>query len=309
MLLREAVHVIREPEPFADVEEQTRAHPFAENRVQQVQHVAIGVHVAQRPHPQADVRLLGALPAHGEVWAAQRTRWFRQLRAVELARQQELRGHGAGDNRVVDHAGRADDEVRHAVVRVCVLEDVVARQLRHRRQRAGDVAAQRVARPDQLLEQVLHVLLRLVLVHLQLLEDHRPFALDVRRLELRVRHDVEQHIEPELHVLGRYARPVRGQLLVGGCVDEPADSLDRVGDLLRCRPAPGALEKEVLDEMRNAGESIVLQARTAAEHQDETRREPLRHRSGDEARAAWKHLEAVGGCQDGSPSCSAPSAA
>src|SRR6266478_4091176 len=52
----------------------------------------------------------------------------------------------------------------------------------------------------------------------------------------------------EFDMLGRHTRPVGGQLLVGGGVDETADTLDRVRDLLRGRPPLGALEEEMLDE-------------------------------------------------------------
>src|SRR5258708_34701719 len=41
MLLHEAVHVVRDPESLADVEEQARAHPLPEQRVQQVDGVSV----------------------------------------------------------------------------------------------------------------------------------------------------------------------------------------------------------------------------------------------------------------------------
>ena len=131
--------------------------------------------------------------------------------------------------------------------------------------------------PDQLLEEVLNVILRLVLVHPQLFEDHHPFALDVRGVEPGVGDDVEKDIQPKLHVLRRYARPVCGQLLVGGRVDEAAHALDGVGDLFRRGPPLGPFEVKVLDEMRHAGESLVLEPRPSGKHQDDARGVPLRH--------------------------------
>src|SRR5690348_17522634 len=73
MLLREAVHVVRETQALADVEEQTRAHAFAEHRVQEIEHVTIGMHVAQSAHAEADVSLLGLLLAQYQVRSAQIT--------------------------------------------------------------------------------------------------------------------------------------------------------------------------------------------------------------------------------------------
>ena len=152
-----------------------------------------------------------------------------------------------------------------------------------------------MTRPDELLEKVLNVVLRLVAVHSQLFEDHHPLALDVRLVELRVGDDVEQHVKPKAHVLRWHAGPVGSQLLVGGGVDEASDALDRVGDLLRRRTPAGAFEVEVLDEMRHAGEAVVLEARAAGEHQDHARGVALRHRLDDEAGAAGQRVDPVGG--------------
>jgi hypothetical protein len=43
-----------------------------------------------------------------------------------------------------------------------------------------------------------------------------------------------------------------GGLLAGGCVDGGAEPVEALGDLDR-REAPGALEQQVLEEMRDAG--------------------------------------------------------
>src|SRR5712692_10168652 len=74
MLLSEAVHVIREAQPFADVQEQPRAHALAEHGVQEIEHESIRVKVAERAHAQADVRLLRLPSAHQHAWSAQRLR-------------------------------------------------------------------------------------------------------------------------------------------------------------------------------------------------------------------------------------------
>ena len=144
-------------------------------------------------------------------------------------------------------------------MRVRELEDVVARELRDRLLGAGDVAPERMVRPHDFLEQVLHIFLRLVLVHAQLLEDHSALSLDVGRRQLGVGDDVDQDVKPERQVLGGHARPVRGELLVGRRVDETADAFDGVRDLFRRRPPLRAFEEEVLDEMRHPGVALVLE--------------------------------------------------
>ena len=149
--------------------------------------------------------------------------------------------------------------------------------------------------PDQLLEQVLHVILGLVLVHTQLFEDDHSLALDVRRIEPRVRNDVEEDVETEGHVLRRNPGPVGRQLFVGRRVDEPADAFNRIRDLLRRRPALGALEEEVLDEVGDARQSFVLEPRASAEHENDARRVALRHRLRDQARTSGQRLDPVRG--------------
>ena len=177
-------------------------------------------------------------------------------------------------------------------MRVGVFQDVVPAEPRDRLLGAGDISSERMVGPDQLFEEVLHQVLRLVLVHAQLFEDHHPFALHVGGVELGVGDDVEQHIETEIHVLRRHARPVGGQLLVGGSVDEPSNALDRIGDLLGCRPPLGAFEEEVLDEVRHAGEPVIFEPRSAAEHENNTGRVPFRHRLHDQPGSPRKQMDA-----------------
>jgi len=124
---------------------------------------------------------------------------------------------------------------------------------------ARHVTPQRMLREHHLVEDDLNLVLRVVLVHAQLLEDDRPLALDVCGIEPGIRDDVEEHVKPKVEVLRGHARPVRGQLLVCRCVDESADALDRIRDLLRRGAAQCAFEIQVLDEVRHAGQPRVLE--------------------------------------------------
>ena len=152
-----------------------------------------------------------------------------------------------------------------------------------------------MARPDQLLEEVLNVILGLVLVHAELFEDNHALTLDVSRIEPGVGDDVEEDVETERHVLRRNPGPVGGQLFVGGRVDEPPDPLDCVGDLLRRRTALGPFEVEVLDEVRDACQPFVFQPRPGAEHENDAGRVALRHRLRDQARPSGQSLDPVRG--------------
>ncbi len=152
-----------------------------------------------------------------------------------------------------------------------------------------------MVRPDELFEEVLHIILRLVLVHPELFENHHPLPFHIGRLETGVRHDVEKDVESEIHVLGRDARPVSRQLLVGRCVDESTDAFDGVSNLFRRGTSRGAFEVEVLDEMRHAGEAIVFEPRAACEHQDQAGGLALRHRFDHEPCTSGQRVDPVGG--------------
>ena len=241
------------------------------------------------------MRLLRRSPLDQHARTLKRRGRQRGLRAIDVAPQ----GEAARDHRrrfvLVERARRADNEVGQPVVRVGVLEDVVAGQSRDRLFGPGDVAAQRMVRPDQLLEEVLDVVLRLVLVHAKLFENHHPFAFDVCRIEPGVGDDIGEDVEAQRHVLGRNPRPVGGQLFVRRRIDETAYALDRVRDLLWRRTPPGALEEEVLDEVRGACEALVFKPRTAAEHENDARRVALRHRLRNQARPSWQRVDPMRG--------------
>ena len=102
--------------------------------------------------------------------------------------------------------------------------------------RAGDGAAQRLARPERGVEQFLHVLLRLVHVHGQFLLDHLPFLGDFRRIKSGMQKHVRQHLQQFVETV--VARPgiKAGMLLAGEGVEIPANALPPPGK----SPAPSA---------------------------------------------------------------------
>jgi len=98
-------------------------------------------------------------------------------------------------------------------------------------------------------KQAVDVVLRLVEVHLQLLEDHHPLPLDVVRLRRELA-TMSNSTRCELELVGRHARPVDGDLLVRRGVHHPAHALDGLGDVLGARPARRALKKRCSTKWR-----------------------------------------------------------
>ena len=123
--------------------------------------------------------------------------------------------------------------------------------------RAGDGAAQRLARPERGVEQFLHVLLRLVHVHGQFLLDHFPFLGDFRRIKSGMKKHVRQHVQQFVETV--VARPgiKAGVLLAREGVEIAANAFHRLGNLPRRAP-PRALEQQMLDEMGNAAHLFLL---------------------------------------------------
>ena len=150
---------------------------------------------------------------------------------------------------VVDRARRGDDDrARHVAARVEVGDHVDRRVADHRRA-ADDRAPERVAAEDGLAEHVEDRVLRVVLVHGDLLEHDLALGVDV--LERRPPHHVGHHVEGRRQVLVEHPRVDRGALLVGAGVELGAHAVEELVDLRR-GVAVGAAEQQVLEEVREA---------------------------------------------------------
>jgi len=111
----------------------------------------------------------------------------------------------------------------------------------------------------RLLDQVVHELLRLVLVHRDFFE--HDLALGVELREGRCEDHLSHHVERRLELVVRYARIDDRVLARGRRVQLPAERVEDLGDLLG-RVRGGALEEQVLDEVRDAGAIRLLVARS-----------------------------------------------
>src|SRR5690606_38541088 len=76
--------------------------------------------------------------------------------------------------------------------------------------------------------------------------------------------------------------PVVGALTAGGSVDHAADLFDLHGDHDRVRPALGAFEEHVLDEMRDARLLVGLMPRAAPEQEADAGRVDMVHATGND---------------------------
>ena len=102
---------------------------------------------------------------------------------------------------------------------------------------------------DRLGDQVVHRLLRRILVHRNLLEDDLALRVEVdeRRREHHVRHDVERRLDVLVHDPCVDDRVLTRR----GCVQLAAETVEDLGDLLG-RIGARALEQQVFEEVAGA---------------------------------------------------------
>jgi hypothetical protein len=105
--------------------------------------------------------------------------------------------------------------------------------------------------PEALREQLVHQHVRIVLVDLDLFQNHAALALDVRQAQDRVQHQVGQHIQGDGHMVGQRLDVEADGLLAGEGVQVAADRVHLAGNVLRGAGAC-ALEEHVFHKVRDA---------------------------------------------------------
>jgi hypothetical protein len=143
---------------------------------------------------------------------------------------------------------------------------------------------------DEVVEDAADEVARRVEVHVHLLDDHALLAVDLRGLELRVAHHVDEDVERRVAVLGGALDVVGGVLLAGERVELAADRVDLGRDVARRRPALGALEEHVLREVRDPVRVARLVARPRGEHHEAGHRLRVRHRRRQQPEAVRQGL-------------------
>ena len=102
------------------------------------------------------------------------------------------------------------------------------------------------------LKELLDVRLRLILIHLDLFDDHGAFTIEVILFDRGVDVHVGQHINGLLHEFVGDACIVAGAFFLRKSIEISASALNRLRDLQR-GTARGSLEEHVLQKMADTG--------------------------------------------------------
>src|SRR6185503_229076 len=126
-------------------------------------------------------------------------------------------------------------------------------------------------RVEELVEDRVHAVLRLVAVHTELFDDDALLHLDVARPQHRRADEVGDDVESDLPVTRVNARPEDRDLVVGGRVHDAARALDALADLGGRRTLRRPLDDDVLEEMASAGVRARLETRSSADEPGDRR--------------------------------------
>ena len=143
--------------------------------------------------------------------------------------------------------------------------------------------------PEAFGEQLMDEVVRRILDHLDLFDDHLLLALDIIRTQRRTHHDVGQHVDGQRKMFVKHLQVVTRVFLGGKRVHLPTDRVDRLGNVLGAA-SRGALEEHVLDKMRDPALLNRLVTRAAGEPDTDAHGSHVRHPLGEEAKAVRKHV-------------------
>ncbi len=130
--------------------------------------------------------------------------------------------------------------------------------------------------PEALHEKIKDQFLRRVFHHVDLLKDHIALALYFIRREYRVQNDIRYEVKGKRKVLIQDLGIKSDVFLFRKCVQLAADGINHFGDFAG-RTLPRALEKQVLDKMRNAGIVRLFETRSAFDPDAQGHGAQMRH--------------------------------
>ena len=182
---------------------------------------------------------------------------------------------------VLDVASRRDHHVGRDIGAAEVVPERFVGKRLHGFARPENRAPERVTLPEVLGEELVDQVVRRVLDHLDLFEDHLLLALDLVRRKCRTKHDVREQVDREREVLVEHLDVVAGVFLRGERVELAADGVDCLRDVLS-GAGRGALEEHVLDEVGDPAARLDLVARASRQPHADRHRSNLRHRFGDQ---------------------------
>ena len=145
--------------------------------------------------------------------------------------------------------------------------------------RAQDRPAERMVRPGGRGEEIEHQVVRRVFDRPDFLDDDVLLSFELFRVERAVGEKVANDVEREPCVASQNAGEIAGALDSGLCVKVAANVLDRLGDLARASTA-SALERHMLDEMRQPVLARALVARSRSDEHADRRRLHMGRRLG-----------------------------
>ena len=122
----------------------------------------------------------------------------------------------------------------------------------HRVLGSGDGLAQRMIFPEILREDLVDQVIGIVLIHLDLFQDHPALAPQIGEIEDRVQHQIAEHIHCNRQVLIQYFNVEADTFLGGECVHVAADGIHLPRNIFR-RAGLGPFKDHVLQEM---GDSV-----------------------------------------------------
>ncbi len=189
------------------------------------------------------------------------------------------------DLAVVQVAGGRDDQVLRLVAAMEEAGDLVAGEVVHRLLGAQDRPGERAGAVDDLGEEVVHDVARVVLGHRHLLKDDAALGVHVLGADQRAGEHVADHVDGERQVGVEHPRVVAGVLLRGEGVHLAADRVQGRRDVQRAAPL-GALEEQVLQVVGRAVQHRGLVPGADADPDAEGRRAHRRQGLGDDSQAA-----------------------
>ena len=231
-----------------------------------------------------DMRLLEPSSNLGLAAAISGALLGRRRRGVELF---EARLSEGKDMIVLDRAGRGDDRGAGAIAAAQIVVDGRPVEGLDALARAENRPADRLVRPGGRGEEIEHQVVRRVFDRADLLEDDVLLPFELIRVECalgeKIAHDVERELDVAAHQAGEIARSLDSGLRI----EIAADVLDRLGDFAGASTAR-ALERHVLDEMRESVLACALVARSRGDEDADRRGPHMRRRLGDDGEPGRK---------------------
>ncbi len=276
---------VSQPQLIADLREKAAGHALPEDDIQQVELKAGGMNDGKSGQGQAELGLLGIalfnedaacdlLPVRSEAGA-------RPVFPPSLHRLT----NGRGDLIMINGPGNGQDGVIRLIAPRKIAEHHLPGDIRNGVASAGDIASQRLPRPEELVYQHGDTRRRGIQRHVYLLDNDLTLFFNFRGVEQRIKEDIHQHVQRGREMrLGDLA-PVHGQFLVrAGVQDTPYPFHDGT-DIGGGRALFRTFEQHVLDEVGDTGVLIILVAGACPDKKAYGYRAGMGHNGGKQAQA------------------------